>query len=132
MTVSCTLLDTGIILTSSGSYAAWLRAHGEHETEKRGKRNWNMEVMRDMAADNETPWGDLLSDIRAYKVNLKQGIVVCWEEALAVLGSPSPKIPLTSSCGSFSHTLPAQNPNGRFLMTKLTKSTGPLTAARIC
>ena len=91
MTVSCTILDTGIVLTSLGQYAAWLRARGEHETDKREYRNWNMEAIRDMAADNETPWGHLLSDVRAYRVNLKQGILACWEEALAVLGSPSPK-----------------------------------------
>lgn len=45
-----------------------------------------MEVMRDMATDVESPWDDLLSDIRIHQLNLKQGIGACWEEAIAVLG----------------------------------------------
>lgn len=42
-----------------------------------------------MAADIETPWDDLLSDIRAHQVHLKHGIFTCWEEAIADLGLSS-------------------------------------------
>ncbi|KAH8760482.1 hypothetical protein F5883DRAFT_563809 [Diaporthe sp. PMI_573] len=72
------------------SYAAWLRARGEHQTDKRGKRNWNMEVIENMVADMKSPWDNLISDIRAEKVNMKQGVVACWEEAIVILESEWP------------------------------------------
>lgn len=87
------LLGPRNILTSIGSYAAWLLARGEHQTDNRGKRNWNKEVIENMVADMKSPWDNLISDIRAEKVNMKQGVVACWEEAIAILGLCSPDIP---------------------------------------
>lgn len=42
-----------------------------------------------MATDVESPWDDLLSDIRVHQVHLKQGIAACWEKAIADLGLSS-------------------------------------------
>ncbi|ROW15159.1 hypothetical protein VPNG_03093 [Cytospora leucostoma] len=43
-----------------------------------------------MAADFESPWNDLLSDIRGHQVHFKQGTVACWDEAIADLESEWP------------------------------------------
>lgn len=42
--------------------------------------------MQDLAADVQSPWDDLLSDVRAHKVHLRQAIFACWEEAIVYLG----------------------------------------------
>lgn len=46
-----------------------------------------------MATDAESPWDDLLSDIRVHQVHFKQGIVACWEGAMADLGLSLSKPP---------------------------------------
>lgn len=51
-----------------------------------GYRNWNEEVMRDIIADVEPSWDDLMSDIRAHEMEFKQCILTCWEDAIATLG----------------------------------------------
>lgn len=73
-----------------------------------------------MATDVESPWDDLLSDIRVHQMHLKQDIVACWEGAIADLVLSSSRPPISSS--AFSQPLPAQNPSGLIPMTKLKKS----------
>lgn len=50
-----------------------------------------------MAADVESPWDDLLSDIRTEQLNLKQCLGACWDEAIVFLGLSSPKSLLSCS-----------------------------------
>lgn len=85
------LQDVKKTLIFTGSYAAWLRNDGDWYTETEKYRNWNMEVMRDMSADIEPPWDDLLSDIRTHHLNLKQCLGAYWDEAIVALGSSSSK-----------------------------------------
>lgn len=47
--------------------------------------------MRDIRADVDPSWDGLISDIQTQQSNFKQGIATCWEEAIAVLGSSSPR-----------------------------------------
>lgn len=88
------ILDAREILTCTASYGAWLRSDGEHQTKARGYRNWNKEVLQDMAADIESPWSNLLSDIRAHQLQLRHDIFACWEEAVADLGLSPWKSPI--------------------------------------
>ncbi|KAL2286393.1 hypothetical protein FJTKL_07151 [Diaporthe vaccinii] len=111
------------------SYAAWLRNDGEHRT-SRPYCNWNKEVMKDMITDIESPWDDLLSDIRVHQVHLKQDIVACFEKAIADLGLSSSRFLIR--CSASSRPLPVQNPSGLIPMAKLTRLAEPSTSASIC
>lgn len=73
-----------------GSYAAWLRNKGEHQTGTVPYCNWNREVINDMVTDTSPTWEVLLSDVRLLKATLKQSIAACWEEAGALLESEWP------------------------------------------
>lgn len=83
-----------------------------------------------MAKDVESPWVDLLSDIRTHQLNLKQRLGACWDEAIVVLGLSSSKSLM--SCPISSHPLPAQNLSGLLVTIKLTKSAEPWRFESIC
>lgn len=83
-----------------------------------------------MITDIESPWDDLLSDIRVHQVHLKQDIVACFEKAIADLGLSSSRFLIR--CSASSRPLPVQNPSGLIPMAKLTKLAEPSTSASIC
>lgn len=83
-----------------------------------------------MVTDVESPWDDLLADIWVHQVRLKQGIVACWDGAIADLGLSSSRPPIIYS--AVSRPFAAQNPSGLIPMTKLTISAEPWTSASIC